>query len=292
MGKQRLLNKYGEREAREHLISIIIPTYNRSRFIAEAIGSVFKQTDKSSDLEVIVVDDGSTDNTEQVVKSLNYPVHYIKISHSGLPSVVRNVGLASAKGSLIAFQDSDDFWAEDKLTSQLKAFDDPKVVLSYGNAEIVDENAKKTGKLVISPEQAHSGAVFDWLVKENFVSTLTVIARKDAIMKVGGFNESSKLRAVEDYHLWLKLAETGQFLYINRPLALYRRHEDNISSNNQIGSLKLLVTLFKMLRVDIPTKRPVIDKQLAKLFQDLSQLSSWPASTIYKVKAKLRGYLK
>lgn len=267
-------------------VSVIIPTYNRAKYLNSAVSSVFEQSDLSTLLEVIIIDDGSTDNTEEVVRSLKFEkIRYIKIPHSGLPSVARNKGISLAKGNLIAFQDSDDYWTRDKLRSQVKIFEDPLVILSYGNAEIIDENSKKTGALVIAPNQAHSGKVFNNLIKENFISTLTVMARKDAIMKVGAFNENKALKAVEDYHLWLRLSALGNFTYVNKPLALYRRHGGNISAGSQVRSLQALVKLFRILIYDMPDMKDIINQRLKSLYLDLGRVTNKPRSYIYKLRA-------
>src|SRR5687768_17471 len=103
-------------------LSVVIPTYNRADFIVDAINSVLAQDFGGYSPEVIVVDDGSTDNTEEIIKKFKDKIRYIKIPHSGLPAVARNVGLKKASGEIIAFQDSDDLWDKDKLVNQLKVF--------------------------------------------------------------------------------------------------------------------------------------------------------------------------
>jgi glycosyltransferase involved in cell wall biosynthesis len=103
-------------------VSVIIPTYNRADFIVESLESVLSQNILNSDLEVIVVDDGSTDNTKQLLKPYvaDKKIKYYEIKHSGLPAVARNFGLSKATGELIAFQDSDDKWTPGKLVTQLQ----------------------------------------------------------------------------------------------------------------------------------------------------------------------------
>src|SRR5687767_15541045 len=96
-------------------LSVIIPTYNRSQYLKAAIDSVLDQDGVSFKYEVVVVDDGSTDNTLQLLESYGDKIKYLKLTHSGKPAVVRNAGLAKAQGELIAFQDSDDLWINHKL---------------------------------------------------------------------------------------------------------------------------------------------------------------------------------
>lgn len=224
------------KEIRNHIISVIIPTYNREEYIEEAIKSVLQQKlPKNYELEVIVVDDGSTDSTAKILRKYKDTIIYRRIPNSGLPAVPRNIGLRIAKGGLVAFQDSDDLWEKDKLLVQIPAFNDPEVVLSYGNASIITSDGEPTGKIVISADMGKSGYVFEDLLRTNFVSTLTVVARKAAILDEGGFNESPKLRGVEDYELWLRLAREGKFAFVDQPVALHRRHDLNISHDIKSG---------------------------------------------------------
>ncbi|MEX2006653.1 MAG: glycosyltransferase [Candidatus Saccharimonadales bacterium] len=210
-------------------ISVIIPTYNRARFIIKAIDSVLNQKNCQWPFEIIIVDDGSTDNTESILKPYKNKIRYFKIPHSGLPAVARNYGIKKARGELIAFQDSDDLWVPNKLASQIPVFDDRSVILSYGNAELSTNTDKRSKQTVIPQGSGKSGFIFKELIDTNFISTLTVMARKDSIVDAGGFNESPSLRGVEDYELWLRLSAHGQFIFVDKPLALHRRHAENIS---------------------------------------------------------------
>jgi glycosyltransferase involved in cell wall biosynthesis len=231
-------------------ISVIIPAYNRAAYIASAVQSVFDQQDAPWPIEVIVVDDGSTDGTGDVVtKTFGDKVRYVRIPQSGnRPAVARNVGLGMAKGELIAFHDSDDLWTPDKLKQQIPGFEkDPKLVLSFGTAEIMDKDGNKTGKLII-PDLNHlkEGELYESLLKENVISTLTVVARKSAIAKVGNFNESPALSAIEDYELWLRLAATfpDRIKAVKKVLAYYRAHDGNISQSSNTVALTRLNAVY------------------------------------------------
>lgn len=226
-------------------LSVIIPTYNRAAYIKDAVTSVLNQQSAGIDYEVIVIDDGSTDDTEMQLAPLLDRIIYKKIPNSGCPAVPRNVGLGLAKGELVAFQDSDDTWPPDKLQSQLLAFDDATTILSYGNAEIMTADGEHTGRTVISSKEGKSGYIFQNLVTSNIISTLTVMARAEIIKKVGGFNEGSHLLGVEDYELWLRLSRLGRFQYIDRTLAFYRRHEDNISHSINAAANEHILQAYK-----------------------------------------------
>ncbi len=230
-------------------VSVIIPTYNRAGFIAEAIESVLKQRGHKHSIEIIVVDDGSTDDTSKVVKKFGDKVKYLKIPHSGKPAVPRNIGIKAATGELIAFQDSDDLWHKDKLAKQIPLFKDEKVVLSYGNAEIMQADGSPTGVLVVEEKGLRNGKTFATLIKGNLVSTLTVVARKSAIEEVNFFDEADDLRAVEDYALWLKIIARfpAGIRVLPDTLAYYRTHDSNISRTNPLEAIEQLLAVFNHL---------------------------------------------
>lgn len=272
-------------------ISVVIPTYNRGRYINYAIDSVLDQrVPHGYQLEVLIIDDGSTDNTSQLVEKYSKRITYKRILGSGRPAVPRNIGIRLAKGELIAFQDSDDIWAEDKLIKQLPAFEDPQVVLAYGNAEFMDEDGRRTGRTVITPEQVHSGDIFKPLLENNFISTLTVITRKNIIERAGYFNESLKLRGTEDYELWLRISLFGKVKYIDEILSYYRTHEDNISSKDPYTSYRRLVDVFwntsKLQGLSRAQKKEVMAR-LARAYEGLALHAAGKKAIYSKINKKI-----
>lgn len=230
-------------------ISVIIPTYNRSKFITAAIESVLQQNKNKWEMEVIVVDDGSTDDTEEILKHFKDKITYIKTFHSGKPATARNIGIKQAKGELIAFLDSDDMWVPDKLTQQISLFNDRKIVMTCGNAMAMDANGKLTEKPLMSDKQLKSVEHFSTLVQENNVSTLTTIIRKSAFEAAGGFDEATNLRAVEDYELWLRIAAKypGGIKSVPNTLAYYRQHDDNISKADALVAVERLLNVYNCI---------------------------------------------
>ncbi len=214
------------------MISVIIPTYNRAAYIEESVESVLSQvSDEKFAIEIIVVDDGSTDDTEKILKKFDKKITYIKIPHSGKPAVARNAGLGKAKGELIAFQDSDDIWSKDRLIKQIDYFNDGTVALVHGSTKKIS----KVGEQLDKSDKIFNGKMaqtdFKDLVQTNSISTLSVTVRTKILRDLGGFNESDGLRAVEDYELWLRIAATGKkLIYLPDTLAYYRVHEANISN--------------------------------------------------------------
>lgn len=238
---------------RKPYISVVVPTYNRRAYIVDSINSILNQEDAPWPIEVIVIDDGSTDNTEEIVaKTFGGRVRYSKIRQSGgRPAVPRNVGIKLATGDLIAFHDSDDLWASDKLKSQIPLFEKNKdLVLSYGAAEVMDRNSKKTGEQVVA-DGSHlaGGEVFGSLLNENVISTLTVVARKDALVASGCFNESPDLSAVEDYELWLRMAARfpQRIQATTKVLAYYRMHDQNISTASSLEAMDRILNVYDAL---------------------------------------------
>lgn len=197
-------------------ISVVIPTYNREKFLLRAIKSALDQT--YSVYEILVCDDGSTDNSEKIVKSLlrSKKVKWIPGKHSGLPAVPRNRGVRMAEGNWIAFLDSDDFWRKDKIGKQVKLSQRFSIISS--NAVRVEGN-KNLG-LALNYEKPV--ITFKDLLKLNFVVNSSVIIKKDLVIRAGGFNESEKFRAIEDYLLWLKVSSSENIGYINEGLTFYR----------------------------------------------------------------------
>src|SRR3990167_3749024 len=170
------------KNSNKNLVSVIIPTYNRAGYIRDSVDSVLSQKLPAGwKMEVIIADDGSTDKTPELLKKYGQKITYLRLPHYGNPSLVRNQAIHKAKGNLIAFQDSDDKWLPGKLQKQLPVFEDPDVVLCYGNALIMDEGGKVSKDLVVKMNKLKTGHIFKYLVQENIVSTLTVVVRKNAI---------------------------------------------------------------------------------------------------------------
>ena len=202
-------------------VSVLIPTYNRFAQLCCAVESVQKQT--YGDVEIIVVDDGSTDQTPSAFPPKFPSVRYIKIEHSGLPAVARNVGARLAKGAYVAFLDSDDQWLSEKLARQVAALDaHPNVGLVCSNALVIQGDSERSDKRYFAPEIGTRKHALNTLLHENFVIASTAVVRRSVLDQVGLFGETSALRAVEDYDLWLRIAAVSEVFYDASALALYR----------------------------------------------------------------------
>lgn len=233
-------------------VSVIIPTYNSATYLAEAIDSVLKQTFPA--YEIIVVDDGSTDNTKEILE--NYikqkQIIYIFQQNAG-PAAARNQGVRSSNGDLIAFLDADDIWIEDKLKQQVELF------LNHNNVDLVYGpriEFSNTQQDFIDPKiKLYSGKIFPHLIKSNFITNSSVIIRKNIFLEVGGFNEDRSLQAIEDYELWLRISIQREIAYVKKIVVKYRLHHNQISHQIAKKSILLKLLICKKLLLDKNAKR-------------------------------------
>jgi glycosyltransferase involved in cell wall biosynthesis len=205
-------------------VSVVIPTYNHRAFIIEALDSVFAQT--FTDHEIIVVNDGSPDDSAAILRPLleSGRIRYIEQRNAGQGSA-RNKGIAQAKGEFIALLDDDDTWPPDKLQWQMQALkEDPEALAVYGYAERFGNLEGEHRPWPSAP----SGWIFDQLVGQNWVhSPGQMLIRRSALVSLGGFD--SGIWGTDDWDLWLRLSKTGKILYRHQLALRYRTHETNAS---------------------------------------------------------------
>jgi glycosyltransferase involved in cell wall biosynthesis len=211
---------------REPTVSVIIPAYNSERFIGQAIESVLGQT--YSKVEVVVVNDGSTDSTAKIVQKFcgSGRLNYIEQHNKGVSSA-RNMGIRNSAGELIAFLDHDDCWFPKKLESQVAfILANPHIPWIHSNAH-VDFNGSRR---IVCWDAGVQGNSFKDLFARNRIILSTVLLRRDCLETVGLFNE--RFGGAEDYELWLRLAIRFPLGYIDEVLALYRVHDSNLSGDS------------------------------------------------------------
>jgi len=229
-------------------VSVIVPTFNHAAFLQRAIESIRAQT--LTDSEILIVDDGSEDETEAVARQCGQCV-YIKIPHSGLPAIARNAGVRKATGTYIAFLDADDQWLPNKLQLQTEVLDhDPNVGLVCSNA-LIENDAGTTRQLYLKPAQGKTGRVLPDLLRDNFIVTSTVLMRRDVFESTGGFSEAQELRALEDYDLWIRVAARTRIHFLSEPLAVYQKSSTSLSSMQNSEHWRGLEYLFEKLRVSL-----------------------------------------
>ncbi len=204
-------------------ISVIIPTWNRSRVIKKAILSALNQT--FSSLEVVVVDDGSTDNTSEIVQSIkDSRIKWISGDHTGLPAAVRNRGMKESKGEWIAFLDSDDEWLPDKIDKQITLAKKTSCLAVCSNGYGINSRGEKKIYLTYNRDFIE----FNDLLKNNSVILSSAIFHKSLISLCNGLPEDQKYRNAPDYTYWLRISTYTKFAYLNDPLVVY--HDDPASS--------------------------------------------------------------
>ncbi|MGB8841025.1 MAG: glycosyltransferase family A protein [Aliidongia sp.] len=240
------------------LVSIVIPTYNRVATIARALDSVIGQSHRP--LEIIVVDDGSTDETLAAIdhEACPVPLTVISLGHNEGAAAARNHGITLARGDFVAFLDSDDEWQPDKIAKQLAALD--TAGLEYGASYTGIASYAEDGALCAVSRAVAGGDLRQALLNHNLVgSTSCVLARRTLLQQIGGFDRS--LAACQDWDLWLRLAGHTRFVCVPEPLTLVHiAREGRISTNGHArlsGYLQLYRTHLRR-----PFKAGLVDSSL------------------------------
>ncbi|MGL6196499.1 MAG: glycosyltransferase family 2 protein [Thermoguttaceae bacterium] len=208
-------------------VSVIIPTYNRAQFICESLGSVFAQT--YQDFEIIVVDDGSTDNTEEVLAPYMDRIRYVKQENCGA-AIARNRGIFLSTGKYIAFLDSDDMWYPTKLEKQVAVLEEnDSVGFVYCNGAYGKSPDSLIAGQVFSKTSPPSGYIFNQIAFHNTIWTPSILIRREVFIKSGVFDPT--LRRVEDYDLWLRICYFFNGVFIPEALFFVREHTGRISNH-------------------------------------------------------------
>lgn len=211
-------------------VSIIIPTYNRAYCIERSIRSVLEQTYR--EFELLVVDDASTDNTKQVVESIRDDrIRYIRLTENKGASGARNEGIRRAAYEYIAFQDSDDVWKPDKLEKQMQVLiANPQAGLVYCEfeARTTDSNTfiVPDKSMPLSDKQ---GDIYNKLLCRNTISTQTVVAYRECLLRTGLFCEN--LTCIEDWEFFLRIAKDYEIVFVEEPLVIVHVKNGGVSSN-------------------------------------------------------------
>ncbi len=234
------------------LVSIIVPTFDRLKYLRRTLDSVLRQT--FTDWELLIADDGSSADTRAYLETfvqLHGPgsaprVRVLWLTHSGRPSVARNAALREARGEYIAFIDSDDLWTPGKLQLQVDSLRRRAgCAWGYTRFVLVDEAGEPTGWQRTRSWPVPDGWIFDRLVRsETVIAVPSVIVSRQLLEQVGGFDES--LVMCEDYDLWLRLAARSQVDAIDEPCTLVTRHAEH--SGNELISFEDCARVFDKVR--------------------------------------------
>ena len=242
-------------------ISVVIPSYNRKDFLKRSIDSAINQTKKP--FEIIVVDDGSTDGTETMIKSDYDFVKFIKQKNKGV-SAARNIGIKVSIGEWICFLDSDDEWKKDKLEKQINAMKSNPGYKFFHSNEIWIKNGIRINQK--KKHKKYGGDIFDKCLDMCRISPSSVMIDKTVFDEVGNFNEN--LVVCEDYELWLRICDKYRVFFIDEPLIIkYGGHQGQLSysiesiENHRIKALEYLI----LENLNRKNKRHAIQMLLSKL---------------------------
>lgn len=216
------------------IVSVIIPVYNKCDFIQETIDSVLRQ--EFDRFEIIVVDDGSTDGSLDVIRSFNDPRISVFSQQNAGVERARNFGLSLSTGALVVFLDADDLMSANRLNKQINRFDSNQDLMLLGTwANVIDHSGNVAGS--ICPPTSNDALQIAHLFRNQFVSS-SVMIRRDAINDVGGFDETRGKRFAEDYDLWNKISKKGLIANIPEKLTTYRRLKASRSQSKDSSLLE------------------------------------------------------
>jgi len=219
--------KESEVEQTPPLVSVIMPTYNHAAFIKDSIESALDQTYKH--LELIIIDNFSADDTEQIVKSfinVDGRIRYLRFRNHGIIAASRNFGIANSKGTFVAFLDSDDMWHSSKIEKQLASFRDRGIVGVGTDAIFISETPYYRQMYFGRGQDGYIDYDYQHILQNNPIRTSSVIVRRDAIVAVDGFDEDPDFRFIEDWELWLRMARGGEFRILEDRVLFYRVFTD------------------------------------------------------------------
>ena len=242
-------------------VSIIIPTHNRALKTARAVMSVLYQ--RFTDYEIVVVDDGSTDETERVLQQFKGRIRYVAHKTNRGVSAARNTGIAIAEAPLIAFLDSDDYWLPDKLSAQMGFFEENPSAMICQTEETWIRNGKRA-----NPRKRHlkpAGDVFEPSLALCLVSPSAVMLKRELLEEVGVFDEG--LPACEDYDLWLRIACRYPVYLIRQSLIVKEGgHPDQLSARFKGMDRFRIKSMVKLLQ-----ESPLSESQKKATLKELSQ---------------------
>jgi len=255
------------------LVSVVTPVYNHGRYIGQSIQSLLAQT--YTNWELVVVDDGSTDNTAEVIQSFGDPrITYMYQENRGVRELAAtiNTGLRKTSGELVTMLPSDDTWPNCRLEKQVPVFRDSSVVLCFGRQSLIDENNNIVGEVrppadLSKVENRPVGSALHEMFLSNFIPQPTVLIRRTALDQIGGYLQPPGLLA-EDYPTQMALALLGEFRYLDLPLANYRLHEAQMTRQHYLEmvqtDLPYVLEFFRSLDPELQGRTGWTEASLAK----------------------------
>jgi glycosyltransferase involved in cell wall biosynthesis len=249
-------------------VSVVMPVYNGERFLRESLESVFAQT--FQDVEVICVDDGSTDHSADVLQQYGPMIRVLPQVNAG-QSAARNAGVASARGQYVAFLDQDDLWYPSKLMTQVAALDaDSNVVLVHCDFDMIDERGQLVRQGAGLSERASAlASPMGQLIGEALIFPSAMMIRKQGYRHIGGFH--SELQGFEDFDLIARLKQKGGFVMLGEAGMAYRLHAQGFT---RAGGLHIIRSREKFLRRMLElyygdrTKEAIVQRMLGDCYSD------------------------
>ena len=250
------------------IVSVILPTYNRAHTLRRAIKSVLNQDYYA--IELIVVDDASTDDTTTLLESItDQRLRIIRHERNKGVAGATNTGIYAAQGAIIAFQDSDDEWLDGKLSRQMAHFLATSqdcvgvycIKIVYGRDPEFRRGKRRVACVPGPNEKIVEGDLREVLWRHNIVSPQTALCTREAALKLGGFDE--KLRTDQDWDFFSRLSENGPLAFVDEPLVSTYLQTDSISTDRQKGLYSQFIVTNKMKRRGVP--RQVIAEHWARL---------------------------
>lgn len=238
-------------------VSVIIPTYNRCKYLNFAIQSVLHQT--YANWELLVIDDGSSDDTSSVIQEYigkDKRIRSFRLKNGGVARA-RSVGIKEAKGEYVAFLDDDDYYLPHKLELQVNYLEkNPQHIFVYGQADYVDSQGNYIKTVPGNPVRTYGE-----LIQESVIFPTTIMVRRSAFEEFGYFRSS--LKTCEDYDMWLRIARKYPFAFISEPVAKYRRHRNNVTHRiHQVYSDENRVRKYLLQAAGSETERVLIRKAI------------------------------
>jgi glycosyltransferase involved in cell wall biosynthesis len=247
-------------------VSVIIPVYNQAKFVARSIKSVLEQT--YNDFEVIVVNDGSTDNSHRIIEAFGDQISYLHQQNKG-PSSARNAGITASRGKYIAFLDSDDYFMKRNLEIKMSFLEsNPRADWIYSDWQYVDDEGSplKKGSLKFKYSKKRlTGEIFEELLQSrNFISPCTVVIKRSVLEDVGHFDPL--IPSQEEFDLWLRIALKYPAYYIDRVLVNVTLHPASLSSDFTkwaYGNALIVDKLKDLIPHDFKDRKNILDRMFA-----------------------------
>lgn len=251
------------------LVSIVMPAFNAERHIAESIQTVLEQT--FADWELIVVDDGSTDSTAEVVAryQADDPRILLVRRDNGGQAAARNTGICHSSAPVVAFLDADDLWLPEKLARQLDTLQQTNADLVYSDGYVFydDGSPERADFFAVVPGAMDGPTMFRLLYAGNRIATLSVVVQRQALERVGFFVEGRRFQNCEDYDLWLRLAHAGcEFYGLSDKLMRYRRHSAS-TTHFESSMLAPMIEVVKEHSEDVDPR--VARRRIRGLYREL-----------------------